>query len=142
MANHWLMKSEPGAYSWEQLLKDKKTYWDGVRNFQARNNLRAMHKKDLALFYHSVKEKSVVGVAQVVSEPYPDPTAKEGDWTVVDVAPHFGLSMPVHLSEIKQEPKLANMALIKQSRLSVSPLTKAEFDQIVKMGKRIPLSKA
>ncbi len=98
---YWLIKSEPGTYAWADLLRDGKTYWDGVRNYQARNNLRAMKPGDLALYYHSVKEKSVVGVAEVVSEAYPDPTAKDGDWSVVDFAPAFSLKKPVTLDDIK-----------------------------------------
>lgn len=132
--NHWLIKSEPGTYSWDDLVRDRKTHWDGVRNFQARNNIRAMRPGDLALFYHSVNEKAVVGVAEVTSEPYPDPTAKDGDWSVVDVAPAFALKRPVPLDAIKEQKGLADMVLVKQSRLSVQPVRKAEFDSIVKLG--------
>jgi predicted RNA-binding protein with PUA-like domain len=131
---YWLIKSEPGAYSWTKFLSDKKTYWDGVRNYQARNNIRAMKPGDLALFYHSVKEKAVVGIAEVVSEAYPDPTAKGEDWSVVDVKPAFGLKRGVNLAEMKADPRLADMQLIKQSRLSVCPVAKAEFDIITKLG--------
>ncbi len=131
---YWLIKSEPGAYAWNDFLRDGKTYWDGVRNFQARNNIHAMKPGDLALFYHSVKEKAVVGVARVISEAYPDPTAKEGDWSVVDVEPAHDLKRPVILAEMKAEADLAEMSLIRQSRLSVCPLTKAEFSKVVKMG--------
>ncbi len=131
---HWLIKSEPGAYSWADFLRDKLTYWDGVRNFQARNNIRAMSPGDLALFYHSVKEKSVVGIARVISEAYPDPTAEDGDWSVVDVEPAFGLKRPISLADMKAEPELSDMSLIRQSRLSVAPLTRAEFNKVVKMG--------
>ncbi len=136
---YWLIKSEPGAYSWTKFLSDKKTYWDGVRNYQARNNIRAMKPGDLALFYHSVKEKSVVGVAEVVSQAYPDPTAKEGSWSVVDVKPSFGLKQEVTLAQIKADPRLTEMSLIKQSRLSVCPVSKAEFDVIVKQGGKTKL---
>ncbi len=131
---YWLIKSEPGAYSWADFLRDKKTYWDGVRNFQARNNIRAMKPGDLALFYHSVKEKSVIGIARVVSEAYPDPPAEDGDWSVVDVEPAFDLKRPIPLADMKAEPELSEMSLIRQSRLSVAPLTRAEFNKIVKMG--------
>jgi len=133
---YWLIKSEPGTYSWADLLRDGKTYWDGVRNFQARNNLRAMKKGDRALFYHSVKEKAVVGVARVVSAPYADPTALEGDWSVVDFEPAFALRKPVTLDEIKRVAQLQDMVLVRQSRLSVQPVRKPEFDAVVKMGGR------
>ncbi len=131
---HWLIKTEPGTYSWQDLLRDGKTYWDGVRNFQARNNIRAMKPGDLALYYHSVKEKAVVGVARIVSRAYADPTAKDGDWSVVDVEPAFALRQPVPLQDIKAEAALADMVLVKQSRLSVQPVRKVEFDRVVKMG--------
>jgi predicted RNA-binding protein with PUA-like domain len=129
-----LIKTEPGTYSWSDLLRDKKTRWDGVRNFQARNNIRAMRPGDLALFYHSVSEKSVPGVARVASQPYADPTAKGGDWSVVDVEPAFALRNPVTLEQIKQERTLADMVVVRQSRLSVQPVRKAEFERIVKLG--------
>ena len=131
---HWLVKQEPEKYPWVQFVKDKGTLWDGVRNYQARNNLRAMRKGDLVLFYHSVSEKAVVGVAKVTREAYPDPTAKEGDWSVVDLKPVNALAAPVTLAQIKAEPKLAGMGLLKQSRLSVSPLSAAEFKRVLKMG--------
>lgn len=133
---HWLMKSEPQTYSWDDLLRDGKTRWDGVRNFQARNNIRAMQPGDMAFFYHSGEERSIAGVARVASAPYPDPTAKEGDWTVVDVEPAFALRQAVTLDRIKQESALGQMALLRQSRLSVQPVAKAEFDAIVKIGGR------
>ena len=132
--SYWLIKSEPGTYSWDDLQRDGKTYWDGVRNYQARNNLRAMKPGDKALFYHSVKEKAVVGVAVVTSEAYPDPTAKDGDWSVVDVEPGTALRRAVTLDDIKAEASLSDMILVRQSRLSVQPVRKAEFDKIVKMG--------
>ena len=132
--NYWLIKSEPGTYSWADLQRDGKTRWDGVRNFQARNHLRAMRPGDLALFYHSGDEKSVVGVASVVSDAYPDPSASEGDWSVVDVATKHALQQPVTLAQIKSDPALKNMVLMKQSRLSVQPVTKTEFERIVKLG--------
>jgi predicted RNA-binding protein with PUA-like domain len=133
---HWLIKSEPGTYSWDDLLRDQKTRWDGVRNFQARNNIRAMRPGDLALFYHSGDARSIPGVARVASEPYPDPTAKEGDWSVVDVEPVFALREPVTLERIKGEGALAGMALLRQSRLSVQPVGRAEFDAIVGIGRK------
>ena len=133
---HWLIKSEPGTYSWGDLVRDRRTRWDGVRNFQARNNLRAMQPGDLALFYHSVNERSIPGVARVASAPYPDPTAKEGDWSVVDVEPAFPLREPVTLERIKQERELRGMVLLKQSRLSVQSVEKGEFDAIVAIGGR------
>src|SRR5512139_1812630 len=132
--NYWLIKSEPATYSWDDLRREKKTVWDGVRNFQARNHLRAMRRGDLALFYHSGEEKAVVGVARVEKEAYPDPSAREGDWSVVDIALGHGLATPVTLAQIKADASLKNMVLVKQSRLSVQPATKAEFDRIVKLG--------
>jgi|TARA_B110000495_G_scaffold198007_1_gene209151 predicted RNA-binding protein with PUA-like domain len=133
--NHWLVKQEPEKYPWTQFVKDKGTYWDGVRNYQARNNLRAMRNGDLVLFYHSVSEKAVVGVAKVTREAYADPTAKEGDWSVVDLKPIKAMAAPVTLAQIKAEPKLAGMGLLKQSRLSVSPLSAAEFKRVLQLGK-------
>ena len=132
---YWLVKQEPEKYPWAQFVKDKGTYWDGVRNYQARNNLRAMRKGDLVLFYHSVSEKAVVGVAKVTREAYADPTAKEGDWSVVDLKPIKAMAAPVTLAQIKAEPKLAGMGLLKQSRLSVSPLSAAEFKRVLQLGK-------
>ena len=132
--NYWLLKSEPGTYAWGDLVRDRRTVWDGVRNFQARNNLRAMRPGDLALFYHSVNERCVLGVARIASEPYPDPKAT--DWTVVDVEPVHALKQPVTLDRIKQDKAFAEMVLLKQSRLSVQPVRKAEFDAVVKLGGR------
>lgn len=134
---HWLIKSEPGTYSWDDLLRDRQTRWDGVRNFQARNNIRAMQRGDLALFYHSGDERSIPGVARVASAPYPDPQATEGDWSVVDVEPAFALRDPVNLQRIKKERALAGMVLLRQSRLSVQPVGKEEFEAIVKIGKKV-----
>jgi predicted RNA-binding protein with PUA-like domain len=131
---YWLVKSEPGTYSWNDLLRDEATRWDGVRNFQARNNIRAMRRGDLALFYHSVNERSIPGVARVVSAPYPDPTSRDGDWSAVDVEPAFGLRQPVTLERIKQEAALRDMVLLRQGRLSVQPVRKEEFEAIVKLG--------
>jgi len=132
---YWLAKQEPEKYSWAQFVKDKGTYWDGVRNYQARNNLRAMREGDLVLYYHSVSEKAVVGIAKVTTEAYPDPTAKEGDWSVVDLKPLKTVTEPVTLDQIKADPKLSEVALIKQSRLSVMPLRVDEFKRILLLGK-------
>ena len=119
---YWLVKQEPEKYPWAQFVKDKGTYWDGVRNYQARNNLRTMKKGDLVMYYHSVSEKAVVGVAKVTTEAYPDPTAKEEGWSVVDLKPVKAMVESVTLDQIKTDPKLVEIALIKQSRLSVMPL--------------------
>jgi len=135
MKQFWLVKSEPSAYSWANLVADGRTSWTGVRNFTARNNLRAMRNGDAAFFYHSVTEKAVVGIAKVVREAYADPTAKEGDWSAVDLAPEKALPKPVALEEIKGNAKLKEMALLRLSRLSVQPVTKAQFDEIVRMSK-------
>jgi predicted RNA-binding protein with PUA-like domain len=132
--NYWLVKSEPCKYSWDQFVKDKRTYWDGVRNYQARNNLRAMKKDDSVLFYHSNEGLAVVGIAKVVKESYQDPTTEDPQWVVVDLAPVETLKTPVTLSAMKQETRLANLALIKQGRLSVCPVTKEEFEVIVAKG--------
>mgnify|MGYP005690008917 CR=1 FL=1 len=131
--NHWLVKQEPEKYPWSQFVKG--TYWDGVRNYQARNNLRAMKKGDYVFFYHSVSEKAVVGVAKVTREAYPDPTAREGDWSVVDLKPVKAMVEPVTLEQIKAEAKLSEIALIKQSRLSVMPLRLPEFRRILQLGR-------
>ena len=135
MKKYWLVKSEPSAYSWENLVADGKTAWTGVRNYTARNNLRTMRKGDAVLFYHSVVGKEVVGVAKVVREAYPDPTAKEGEWSAVDLAPEKALPKPVALDAIKQNSKLKEMALLRLSRLSVQPVTSAEFDEVLLMAK-------
>lgn len=132
--NYWLLKSEPFKYSWDQLVKDQQTFWDGVRNYQARNNLRAMQVGDKALFYHSNEGLCVVGIAQIIKEAYQDPTTDNPQWVAVDIAPLKALKKPVTLAEMKQVPQLENLSLLKQSRLSVCPLTKEEFDFIVKMG--------
>jgi predicted RNA-binding protein with PUA-like domain len=130
---HWLVKSEPSAYSWTDLVRDGRTFWDGVRNFQARNNLRAMTAGDRVLVYHSVTDKEVVGIARVAKEAYQDPTTDDERWVVVDLEPLEPLAQPVTLAAIKAEPTLRNVALLKQSRLSVLPLTAAEFAAIVKL---------
>jgi predicted RNA-binding protein with PUA-like domain len=132
---HWLMKSEPFKYSFAQLVKDGKTMWDGVRNFEARNNMRAMKVGDLVLFYHSNEGKEIVGLAKVLKEHYPDPTSTEEDWSVVEVGPVMPIKAPVSLDAIKSEPDLADIALLKRSRLSVVPISKPHFDRILKMGK-------
>jgi predicted RNA-binding protein with PUA-like domain len=134
MSRHWLVKSEPSAYSWSDLVREKKTAWTGVRNFQARNNLRAMKRGDLVLFYQSVTDPSVRGISQVVKEAYPDPTATEGDWSCVDLIPVKPFPSPVTLSAIKAEKSLAEISLIKQSRLSVMPVTEKEYERIVELG--------
>lgn len=131
---YWLVKQEPTAYSFDQLIADGRTVWDGVRNFQARNNLQAMRVGDRALFYHSVVGTAVVGVCEVVREAYPDPTATEQGWVAVDLAPVKRLARPVTLQAIKGEPTLRDIPLLRQSRLSVMPLAKAAFDAIVKLG--------
>jgi predicted RNA-binding protein with PUA-like domain len=132
----WLVKSEPSAYSWANLVADGKTSWTGVRNFTARNNLRAMRKGDAVFFYHSVVGKEIVAIAKVVRESYPDPTATEGDWSAVDLAPEKALPQPVSLEEIKRNPKLKEMALVRLSRLSVQPVTAAQFEEIARMAQR------
>jgi predicted RNA-binding protein with PUA-like domain len=131
----WLVKSEPSAYSWANLVADGKTAWTGVRNYTARNNLRAMRKGDSVLFYHSVVGKEIVGMAKVIREAHPDPTATEGDWSAVDLAPEKALPRPVTLDEIKRNPKLKGMALLRLSRLSVQPVTSAEFAEIIRMAR-------
>ncbi|MDH3687794.1 MAG: EVE domain-containing protein [Myxococcales bacterium] len=132
--SYWLVKSEPFKYSWDQLVKDGWTYWDGVRNYAARNNLAAMKKGDLLLYYHSNEGKEVVGVARVRKEHYPDPTAEDPRWVVVDVEPVKPFARAVTLAEMKQTPALAKLELLRQSRLSVVPIRKTEFDRILKLG--------
>ena len=135
MKQFWLVKQEPSAYSWTNFVADGKTAWTGVRNYTARNNLRAMHKGDAVFFYHSVVGKEIVGLAKVVGEAYPDPTAKEGDWSAVELAPEKALPKPVTLDEIKRNPKLKEMALLRLSRLSVQPVTGEQFEEISRMAK-------
>ena len=132
---YWLVKQEPEAYSWSAFVKDGGTAWTGVRNFQARNNLRAMEKGDFVLYYHSVSDKQVVGLARVGKPAYPDPTAKEGDWSCVDLAPVKSLDTPVALETIKSDKALAGIPLVRQGRLSVQPLTKSQFQRILKLAK-------
>ena len=131
--NYWLLKSEPDAWSWDNQVKEGASMWDGVRNYQARNNLKEMKKNDLCFFYHSVTERSIVGIVKVVKEYYPDPTDKTGRFVVVDVKAIKKLKKPVSLDQIKENNKLKDIALVKQSRLSVMPLKKTEWDIIIKM---------
>ena len=131
--NYWIVKSEPEAYSWSQLVKDGATAWTGVRNFAARNHLRAMKCGDAVFFYHSGEQKAVVGLARVKREFYPDATAKEGDWSCVDLAAVKELAQPVTLAQIKADKILKDMVLARQSRLSVSPVTKAQFDRLLQL---------
>jgi predicted RNA-binding protein with PUA-like domain len=133
MKKYWLVKQEPSAYSWTDFVADGKTSWTGVRNYTARNNLRAMRKGDSVLFYHSVTDKAVVGIAKVLREAYPDSTATEGDWSAVDLAPEKALRRPVTLDEIKGNPLLNDIALLRLSRLSVQPLSSAAFQEIARM---------
>lgn len=132
--SYWLIKTEPGDYSWDDLKRDKQTFWDGVRNYQARNNLRTMQLGDLCLFYHSVNEKSIVGVAKVIKTAYQDPTTDDNRWVAVDVAPENELLRPVTLDMVKSDDRLSEMVLVKNSRLSVQPVRKEEFDIIVGLG--------
>ncbi len=134
--NYWLVKSEPSEYSWDQFTKDGRTHWDGVRNYQARNNLKAMKEGDLVLFYHSVTEKQVVGIARVEKEYYPDPTTDDDRWVVTDLVPEQALDKPVTLDMVKKDARLENIALVKQARLSVMPLKREEFDVIVELGNK------
>lgn len=131
--NYWLVKSEPYKYSWQQLSKDKKTFWDGIRNYAARNNLRAMKKGDEVFFYHSNEGLEIVGIAMVVKEAYQDPTTEDTNWSVVDLSPVRALKQPVTLVQIKEETKLKEMELVKNSRLSVQKVQADEWKQIMKM---------
>lgn len=127
--NYWLLKTEPSTFSWDDLVRDKKTGWDGVRNFQARNNLRTMKKGDLAFIYHSMDEKSIIGIAKITKENYPDPS--DNDWVAVEIAPVKKLKKSISLAQIKGDKRFTNMVLVKSSRLSVQPVQAVEFDQIV-----------
>jgi len=129
--NYWLVKSEPTTYSWEDLQKDKKTTWDGVRNYQARNNLKEMKKGDLLLFYHSNEDKAIVGIAKVAKEQFPDP--KDKAWIAVEISPERKLKTPVTLAQAKADKNLSNMVLVKSSRLSVQPVKREEFDWIISL---------
>lgn len=132
---YWLMKSEPDKYSWDDLVRDGQTYWDGVRNYEARNNLAAMNEGDLAFYYHSNKGKEIVGIATIVGSSYPDPTSEEDTWVVVDIAPVVPFAEPVSLATIKGDPKLAEMQLVRRGRISVVPVLPAEFRHLAKLGK-------
>lgn len=132
--NYWLLKSEPSSYSWEQLVKDGRTHWNGVRNFQAAANLKAMKKGDQAFFYHSNEGKEIVGIVEITREAYPDPGDAEGRFVMVDVKPLKPVKAPVSLAAIKAEPKLADFKLVRQGRLSVVPVTTEEWRLICKMG--------
>jgi predicted RNA-binding protein with PUA-like domain len=135
MTQHFLAKSEPAVYSWDRFVEEGKAVWDGVRNFEARGNLRAMKKGDLVLFYHSGEGKEIVGIAKVLKEAYPDKSADEGDWVSVDLTPVKPLATAVTLAAVKADPSLAEMALVKRSRLSVSRVTPSEFARILKLGR-------
>jgi predicted RNA-binding protein with PUA-like domain len=132
---YWLVKQEPEDYSWASFVKEGRAAWTGVRNFQARNNLRAMKKGDWVLFYHSGAEKQVVGLSRVAREAYPDPTATEGDWSCVDLVPAKGLEQPVELEAIKSDSKLKDLPLLKQSRLSVTSLAAGHFERLLELGR-------
>ena len=134
--NFWLVKSEPSTYSWDDLVKDGRTKWDGVRNYQARNNLKAMKKGDHMLYYHSGAEPGVVGIAKVVKESYPDTATDDDRWVVIDIEPVKVLNKPVPLDDIKRDKRLKNISLIKQGRLSVAPVSKDEYKVILSMGAR------
>ncbi len=134
MKQFWLVKQEPSAYSWSDFVADGRTSWTGVRNYTARNNLRKMEKGDQVLYYHSVSDKAVIGIAEVARTAYPDSTAPDGDWSAVDLIPKQPLARLVPLDEIKKNPRLKEMALLRLSRLSVQPITKAEFEEILRMG--------
>ena len=135
---HWLLKSEPSKYAFERLVEDGRTRWDGVRNFEARNSLRAMALRDLCLFYHSNEGKAVVGIARVVRTAYADPTAPGEDWSCVEVAPVRPLARPVTLAEIKAAPELAELVMLRRSRLSVTPVEARHFKRLVELGRRAP----
>ncbi|MBL0742535.1 EVE domain-containing protein [Chryseolinea lacunae] len=132
--NYWLMKTEPSTFSWDDLVRDKKTGWDGVRNFQARNNLKAMKKGDLAFIYHSMEDKAVVGIAKITKEHYPDP--KDNEWVAVEIAPEKKLKRPITLGEVKADKRLSEMVLVKSSRLSVQPVRVEEFDMIIALSEK------
>ena len=133
--NYWLVKSEPFKYSWDQFVKDGKTFWDGVRNYQARNNMRAMKKGDLVLWYHSNEGLAVVGIAKVAKEFYQDPTTPDPNWVVVDLQPLKAFKEPVTLAQMKAEKRLENFQLVRQGRLSVCAVTAEEYETILEMGK-------
>jgi predicted RNA-binding protein with PUA-like domain len=131
--SYWLVKSEPFKYSWDQFVKDKQTYWDGVRNYAARNNLKAMKKGDEVLFYHSNEGVEIVGIAKVAKEYYQDPTTEEEAWVVVDLKPQRKLKKPVTLAQVKADKRLENMALVRLGRLSVQPVTEEEWQMVMEL---------
>ena len=131
---YWLVKSEPFKYSWDQFVKDKQTFWDGVRNYAARNNLREMKKDDEVLFYHSNEGTEIVGIAKVAKEAYQDPTTDDTNWVVVDLKPVKKIKKPVTLSQVKADDRLKNMALVRLGRLSVQPVTDQEWNVIMELG--------
>ena len=133
----WLMKSEPSKYAWDDLVRDGSTFWDGVRSHEARNNLAAMKRGDLALYYHSNEGKEVVGVVEIVKESYPDPTTDDERWVVVEIEPRVAFREPVSLGMIKADPKLADIQLVRRGRLSVVPITPVEFRHILALGKTV-----
>jgi len=133
--NYWLVKSEPEKYSWEKFNKDGRTFWDGVRNFAARNNMRAMKEGDLVFFYHSNEGKEIVGIAKVVKEAYQDPTTEDTNWVVVELSPVEALKNPVTLAQVKAEPTLKDLELVRLGRLSVSAVKPPEFDKIMAMSR-------
>ena len=135
MSQYWLVKQEPTAYSWDQFTVDGKTNWTGVRNFQARNNLRSMKLGDPVFYYHSVNGKAVVGIAKVTKEAFRDPTAAEGDWSAVELTPVKSIEPPVKIEQIKQEARLRDVPLLKNSRLSVMKLTKEQFETVLELAK-------
>lgn len=135
--NYWLMKTEPGNYSWDDLVKDTRTFWDGVRNYQARNHMKNMKIGDLVLYYHSVDQKSVVGIARIVKEFYQDPSTEDDRWVAVDIVPEYPLKKSITLSDIKSEPRLKDMVLVHNMRLSVQPVTREEFDIVIEMSETI-----
>lgn len=141
LVQYWLVKQEPGEYPWSRFVEEGGTAWTGVRNFQARNHLRSMRRGDLVLYYHSGDERAIVGMARVRREAYPDPTAREGDWVAVDLEPVQSLGQPVSLAAIKSDPALCDMALVRQSRLSVMPVSEAQWQRILQLG-QTPLPKA
>ena len=135
MPAYWLMKSEPSVYSFSQLQKEKRTVWDGVRNYEARNNLRAMKRGDLVLFYHSNEDKAVVGIARVAKQAYDDPGDDTGTWSVVEITPVAAFKQPVTLDQIREAPGLSEITMLKKNRLSVTPLRPEELTEILELGK-------
>ena len=136
MTNYWLLKTEPGTYSWDDMLKDKTTFWDGVRNYQARNNLKLMKSGDIAFFYHSVNEKRIMGIAKIITEYYQDPTTDDDRWVAVDIEAIKPFKRPVTLQEIKQDDRLSEMVLVNNTRLSVQPVTEEEFNIITLLSEK------